>query len=441
MSKAIIVGGSISGLTAAKSLTSHFDEVEIIEPDFISGEGQPRKGVPQGNHVHGLLKGGGDALTALFPNLPARLQLEGAVVANFSREVRWYLNKRWLPRFDGSLSIYFQTRPLLEKCLREEVELLGNVTITTNCRVTDFTLNAERNRIVGIVVEDENGDTRALNADFFVDAMGRGSFLPKWLKKEGIGDVRESRVKVGLGYASCLFELPEDESRDWKSLLVYPKGPDEIRGATLVNVENNQWLLTLAGYHGIHAPSDIGGFLEFASKLPKPEIFEAIKDATPLSEIKLHKFPYGLQRYYGELDKFPLALIPVGDSNASLNPLFGQGMSAGALSSLSLATLLEKTGKIDEEELKILKSAYFKSLVEIYKTPWDLALGQDFRYPLTEGTAPAGLRIMNFFKDLVIGSSSPEILEKFFKVVHLVEKQSCFYNPVSILKILTSQKQ
>ena len=62
--RALILGGSLAGLLAARVLSRHFDKVLIVERDSIIGDAQsrqssPRKGVPQGRHAHALLPCGG----------------------------------------------------------------------------------------------------------------------------------------------------------------------------------------------------------------------------------------------------------------------------------------------------------------------------------------------------------------------------------------------
>ncbi len=435
---AIIAGGSIAGLATARALAKSFDRVLVLESDQIESGVAARKGTPQANHVHGLLKGGGDAFTELFPGLPEHLAQAGAVSCNFCNEVRWYINKKWMPRFDGSLVIYFQSRPLLETCIREEVAAQPNIEILDQCRVEDFALDDNRRKIIAAVVRNRNGEDETVAGDFFVDAMGRGSFFPRWLKREGFGDVPEDHVKVDLGYASCFMELP-DEPRDWKSILIYPKGPAEVRGSTLVQVEQGKWLLTLAGYHNDHPPADIKGFLDFAKSLPQPDIYEAVKNARILSDIRLHKFPHGQWRHYDELPDFPLGIVPVGDTNASLNPLFGQGMSVAALSVAALAKYAKTTNFDDPESLQDLTETYFKALRRIFATPWDLALGQDFRYPETAGKKPVGLKLKNILKSIIMGSSSTEIIENFYRIVHLVEKETSFYHPKWVPKYISGR--
>ncbi len=436
MSRAVISGGSLAGLTAAKVLSAYFDKVIIVEADKEPSGNEARKGVPQGRHVHGLLKGGADALTRIFPDLPTELERRGASSANFSNDIKWYINRRYMPRFQGDLTIQFQSRPLLEGCVRDFVRALENVFISYETKVVDYTLHPDSERVAAAVLKQSDGQVTSIEADLFIDATGRGSALPKWLENNNWGRVPLSETRVDLGYASCFLKLPNDENRDWTSLLIYPTGPDEVRGCTLVQVENKTWLLTLAGYHNDHPPADKVGFLEYAKNLPKPDVYTAIKDAEFLTDISLHKFPASIRRHYDRLPRFPLGLIPVGDTNVSLNPLFGQGMSVAILSVQSLAGLLGDVDFTDIESIRRLRDSYLKSLVGIFQTPWDLAMGQDFKYPQTKGVKPFGLSIKNYFKSLILSSSSTEVIQTFYGVVHLVEKEQVFYNPKRALKVL-----
>jgi 2-polyprenyl-6-methoxyphenol hydroxylase-like FAD-dependent oxidoreductase len=440
MTRAVIAGGSLAGLVAAKALSKTFDKIDIYEADQEPKQIAPRKGVPQGQHVHGLLKGGADALTALFPELPEMLMAHGAASADFCNDVKWYINKRFMPRFKGSIPIHFQSRPLLEHCLREAVSKLENIELHYGHKVTDYQLDETGKRLTGVTISNAEGTHTHEGADLVVEATGRGSGLTKWLQKNGFADVEVLNTTVNLGYASCFLKLSEDKTRDWSSLLIYPTGPSEVRGCTLVGVENNIWLLTLAGYHNDHPPADREGFLQYAKALPRPEVFEAIQDAEFLSDIKLHKFPSSQHRRYFKDRNFPLGLIPVGDTNISLNPLFGQGMSVAILSAAALGLLAHQTNFKNQQSLKKLSRKYEASLNRIIATPWDLAMGQDFKYPQTKGKKPFGLELKNIFKNLILSSGSSDVIESFFKVVHLVEKEWIFYQPVRALKVLLTAR-
>src|SRR5881275_2957622 len=49
-----------------------------------------------------------------------------------------------------------------------------------------------------------------------------------------------------------------------------------------------------------------------ARSLPMPDLYEAIKDAEPVTPIVTHKFPANQQRYYEQMARFPEGFIIVG---------------------------------------------------------------------------------------------------------------------------------
>jgi glycine/D-amino acid oxidase-like deaminating enzyme len=72
---AIVIGGSMAGLLAARSLSDHFSRVTLIERDKFSDAPESRRGQPQTRHLHGLLAGGRTILETYFPGLTASLQV------------------------------------------------------------------------------------------------------------------------------------------------------------------------------------------------------------------------------------------------------------------------------------------------------------------------------------------------------------------------------
>ena len=64
---ALVLGGSIGGLLAARVLADHYEQVTLIERDMFPPLGEHRKGVPQGRHTHGLLVSGAPVLERWFP--------------------------------------------------------------------------------------------------------------------------------------------------------------------------------------------------------------------------------------------------------------------------------------------------------------------------------------------------------------------------------------
>ena len=71
-SHAVVVGASMAGLLAARSLLDHYERVTIVDRDDIPSRPQPRGGVPQGRHAHGLLAEGRTILEEMFPGADLR---------------------------------------------------------------------------------------------------------------------------------------------------------------------------------------------------------------------------------------------------------------------------------------------------------------------------------------------------------------------------------
>jgi len=64
--RALVLGGSVGGLLAARVLADHYEEVTLLERDMFPPPGEHRKGVPQGRHTHGLLVSGARVLKRWF---------------------------------------------------------------------------------------------------------------------------------------------------------------------------------------------------------------------------------------------------------------------------------------------------------------------------------------------------------------------------------------
>ena len=79
LKKVIVIGAGLAGMMAARVAADHYDSVVLIEKDQLAGP-EPRKGVPQGNHIHVLWSVGSTILESFFPGLFEELAAAGAVV-------------------------------------------------------------------------------------------------------------------------------------------------------------------------------------------------------------------------------------------------------------------------------------------------------------------------------------------------------------------------
>jgi 2-polyprenyl-6-methoxyphenol hydroxylase-like FAD-dependent oxidoreductase len=127
--RAVVVGGGIAGLLAARVLADHCERVTLVERDPPGDAPGPRKGEPQGSHVHALLVRGRSAMETLFPGLARELRAAGAVAVNAGAELAWYHTGGWRVRHDSDLDFLAMSRPLLEWQLAGRVRALPNVVV------------------------------------------------------------------------------------------------------------------------------------------------------------------------------------------------------------------------------------------------------------------------------------------------------------------------
>ena len=173
---ALVIGGSMAGLLAARVLAGHFAQVTIVDRDHFPSGPEARKGLPQAHHVHVLLYKGQECLESLFPGLQAELGQAGAPRADWIGDTRWYSFGGWAPRFNSGYVSHPCSRDLLEWIIRKRLAALNNVRICEEQEVVDLLTSADQHQITGVVIHQRgqpDQPTQELQADLLVDASGR----------------------------------------------------------------------------------------------------------------------------------------------------------------------------------------------------------------------------------------------------------------------------
>jgi len=443
---AIVIGGSIAGLTAARVLTDYCERVTIIERDVASTAKDFRKGVPQGRHPHVLLKGGEKALEKLFPGFTQGLYDQGAHPINMGADFDWFTMGSWRNKFTSSIITVACSRPMLETSIRERLVKNSKVTFIYESEVVGLLLDETKTRVTGIQMRARSGNhaISELKATLIVDASGRDSDTPRWLEALGFPTPAETSVTSKPGYASRIYSIPENRKDTWKAIYIQPSAPNLTRGGIIVPMEGNRWHVTMFGMAGDYPSTSEEGFLEYAKSLPDQAVYEAIKDATPLTEIWSFRRGENRLRHYDKLSRYIEGFLIFGDAVYALNPVYGQGMTVASLGALELDKCLAAQMQSQPNgDLSGLAKRFQKKLAAVIAGPWQMATGEDRRWNVDENVTPPDFvtRMMQNYinKVLRISLTDSKVTEAFFHIQHMIAPPTLFFRRDILWKVLTTR--
>ncbi|GFM81878.1 hypothetical protein PSCICN_25700 [Pseudomonas cichorii] len=430
---AVVIGGSVTGCLTAAVLAKRFERVTVIEKSDFYDETGPRQSLPQEHHVHLLLLRGKQIIERIFPGLLSALEQDGAQVADLGHDVKWYQGGRWKNRYRSGIHAHYCSRRLIDNQLRRCLTTVPQVDILSGTRVTgiEFAGIEDRRHVSGVTIDNGSG-AQHLPCDLLVDASGRGTHMPSWLKEAGFGTVQNSVVKTELGYASRIYKRLPAFAEQWQVLLVLPTAPAQRSMGVISPIEGDRWMVTTGGWFGHFPGKDPDDFLQALADLPVPDIHEVIREAEPLSEVFTFKMPGSRRTHYDRLEHWPEGLLVVGDALSSMNPLYSQGMTIGALEAdcidNRLDALLDRS--LSCHQLQGL-------LCGVVDGAWNMATTEDFRFPETSGERTWRTRFDHWYGAGLgkLSASNRRALETQIGVTNLVVDPSRLYSPAIVSRI------
>ncbi|EIE25061.1 hypothetical protein COCSUDRAFT_61305 [Coccomyxa subellipsoidea C-169] len=374
----------------AAAAVSHFvDEVVMIDKDAaLSGSGSEknlreefsassaklverakmRKGVPQYIQPHGLLCRAAHSVELLLPGWQQLAKDLGRMESSPGRWKTWYRGA-WThhPVDNTGLFTLMGSRALIEESIRARLTALRpNVHIHGGCWAAAPLWSTDGSCLEGVVTKAG----QEYRADLVIDAAGRRSPVPGWLEGGGYAPPPEVEVDPHVTYSSRLYRLPPQHklSKDWDVIYIRPTAPI-TRGGLLQKIENGAVLGCVWGYSGDHPPQDEQGFLDFIASLEVKDMYEAVKDAEPLTKPVAYSGMTNLRRLYED--------IPM---PGRLAVVYGQGICVAAVEAETMQKLLQEKagdlGKVTAADLGSLASQYQALAKHIVDFPFSATTGE-----------------------------------------------------------------
>lgn len=430
--RAVVLGGSMAGVLAARALSEHYGRVTVLERDQLPAPGVRRRGVPQDRHIHALQPAGREAIEGLFPGMTQELAAQGARIGDMGRHGSWVFAGNRIRSGDYGIELLTVSRPLLEGHLRMRLGQLPNVGLLDDCGVYGLVLDESGSRLRGVrVLRGRDGSSEeVLEADLVVDATGRGSRLPRWLEDAGYPAPDEDQTGLDVTYTT--FRFPRRPTDDRNIIIVTAVPPAGRRGGGAIAVEGDGWVVTLGGVLGEQAPTDLAGFRDYAATLPVPDLHELVRDREPLNGAVVMRYPTGSRRRYERLDRFPQQLIVLGDALCSFNPVYGQGMSVAAAEAVALRDCLGAG-------VEGLGARFFRAIRPVVDDAWDMAANGDSNYvgDARSGLSPTGRLVGSYqLRMMQVAAQDPVVARAFLKVMGMVARPGSLLRPRVACRVL-----
>lgn len=427
---AVVIGGSIAGLLAARAVAPHFKRVTVLERNHLSGNGSTRKGVPQGAHAHAMLAKGRLVIEEFFPGFIDEMVALGAVRGDWTGDAVRYIGDGFHTRQPCGTSGMLASRALIERIIRNRLASVPNVTLCSESDVIGLITSDDRRRVIGVQLQRSDGESHVLHADTTIDATGRGSRLPAWLRILGYTPPREERIEVDLVYTTQWLRRTPDQFDGATSITINGM----LRGGVALAQENDRWVLSLAAYRNQGASTEEGGLRAFASTLPASNLSSLLNEAEPLTSAVSMRFPHNQRRHYERLNDLPDGLLVCGDAFCSFNPLYAQGMTVAAMQANALSKALE----VRDDNLS---RRYFRAAARIIDAPWTISARND-AYLLGTNKLSLLTRLLNYYiaRLHIAARVDVHIAETFLRVINLVRSPSVLFAPAMIWRVLRQSK-
>ena len=346
-----VLGGGLAGLSVALAFARSGRRVIVLERDGPIGNGGAdelfddweRPGIPHFRQPHNFLGLGRRVLLDEAPDVLEAVLGLGAV------ENRQYELLPGDPESqDESFVSNFARRPVFEIALRRAVDDEANINVVTNTRVVDLAADHSSRGGSVRVTGARTGRGEEIEADLFVDALGRTSPVVSWLVSLRARPPLERRTECGLIYYSRHFRFrPGVEMPTVRSLHRVPRGEIGYMAFGMFVEDNRTFALVLMippWERDLRVLRFEKAYMATALSMPSlvpwvhPDQSDAISPVLPMGSLQnVHR------SLMVEGEPVAVGIQPIGDALCHTNPTFAYGASLSLHHGFTLARIAART--------------------------------------------------------------------------------------------------
>ena len=367
MGRIVFVGGGIVGTCAAMMLANDGHEVTVLErdptpppPPETAWDEWDRRGVNQFRMLHFFLAKFREVADTELPGLTEAMVAAGALKMNPLVGIPDEMTGGWRDG-DSRFDTVTARRPVGESVVAAMGAATPGVTIRRGVGVTGVVTGAAIDGIVHVTgIRTEDGEE--IPADLVVDAGGRRSAMPTWLRDAGSPGPNEMIEDCGFVYYGRHFRSADGSIPPAFGGLLQPYGSVSV---LTLPADNGTWgvgVITSSKDAALRGMTEISCWEKVVSAFP---LVAHWIDAEPITDVKLMAKIEDRQRNY-VVDGAPVAtgVVALADAWACTNPSLGRGISIGITHAAALRSVLRDVPLDDPRALALRWNDVTNEVVE-----------------------------------------------------------------------------
>jgi len=369
MAKIIVLGGGMVGLSTAMLLARQGHDVTVYDRDNAplpespeaAWEAWERKGVKQFRQPHYLHSAARLLLDAHLPDLKQAMLEVGCVPFDMLSLMPPSIEDRSARAGDARFVTVTGRRPTLEYAVARAAEQHVRVVRGTSIAgvLTGQSVRDGIPHVTGVRLMDGN----EVSADLVIDATGRHSKLPSWLRAVGASPPVEEAEESAFVYFTRFFRAASGGVPAYRCGIITHFHSFSL---LLLPGDSNTWSVTVFAIAADAALRALRDPVRWSALVAACPAHAHWLDGEPISDMLTFGGVTDRYRRF-VVDGWPVAtgIVAVGDAWACTNPIQGRGMTIGLMHAVGTAEVVN-----DQLDDPLRLANAHDSMTESRVTPW-----------------------------------------------------------------------